>query len=122
MPARVNFNVIRFMANRILKFNDFEEGSGMLTALLEPGGNISEQEIERELLSVIYRCDPALEDETGRLTPGKKNSEISLSIILTDPDENGISHLGGIRGKRDLLIVALQELKDLGYEIRGRRV
>ncbi len=103
------------MARRAVIINELS--SGELVAELEQGGDIPEEVIEGELLSIIYKTDPALDNDTGRLVPGKKNSEISLSLHLTEPDLEGISRLGGIRGNEKLFHVVLQELKVIGYEV-----
>lgn len=108
------------MACRVVRITEL--GNGELVAELDQVGEVSEEEIERELLSVIYKSDPSLDDDTGRLIPGRKGLEISLSLHLTEPDPDGVSHLGGIRGKRELFARVMQELEAIGYEVRGGRV
>ena len=96
--------------------------TGELAALLDQSGEIPEGIIEDELLAVIYRADPALDDESGRLVPGMKNSEISLSLHLTEPGPDGISPLGGIRGQEAIFYLVLEELQKIGYEVVDGRV
>ena len=105
------------MIKRILKVEKVESSPEELQASLEFGGTASEEEIEKELLNVIFKCSPALEENTGRLAPGKKQTEIGLSLFLTEPDNNGISHLAGIRGVKSLVYSALNELGNKGYEV-----
>ena len=91
-------------------------------ALLTQDGGVAEETIESELLGTIYKCDPALDDATGRLLPGKRQSEVSLSIVLTEPDSEGTCHIGGIEGQAHSLKAALEELKVVDYEIQYRSV
>jgi len=97
-------------------------GTGELVAMLDQSGDIPEGIIETELLEVIHKADPALDDETGRLVPGMKNSEIALSLHITEPDSEGISGLGGIRGKETVFQLVLEELQKIGYEVVDGRV
>ena len=100
------------MTKRLVRINRL--GAGELLAALEQAGDVPEEIIESELLATIYKADPSLEDDTGRLVSGRKSSEISLSLYLTEPDSEGISRLGGIRGKEELFPFVLKELKLIG--------
>lgn len=119
VAARLVSTVIRFMPRRTVSIHKLETGE--LAAVLEQLGDVPEEIIESELLTVIYTADPAL-DETGRLVPGMKNSEISLSLHLPEPDAEGTSHLGGIRGSGPVFYLAVEELKKIGYEVVDGRV
>ena len=87
-------------------------------AELEQDGDVTYETIDSELLSTIYKCDPSLDDDTGRLVPGKRSSEIALRLHLTDPDTDGVSHLGGMRGESSLLNEVIEDLKSKGYTIK----
>jgi hypothetical protein len=106
------------MIKRILQVEKTENNQGLLKATLEYGGTESEETIEKELLEAIFKSDPALEENTGRLLPGKKISEIGLSLFLLKPNANGVSHLGGIQGNAHLIEAALQVLSKNGYKVK----
>ncbi len=106
------------MPKRILTVQTNGNDRSTVVALLRQKGSIAEETIESELLGAIYKCDPALDDATGRLLPGKRQSEVSLSIVLTDPDAEGTCHIGGIEGQAHSLEAALDELELVGYEIQ----
>jgi len=80
-------------------------------------GPVSESDVTAELTTIVQAADPALDSDTGRLIPGKKNTEIRTNLFLTMPDAQGISHLGGIEchsAEADL-VVSLAEAR--GYRV-----
>ena len=108
------------MPSRRVTIDKLENGA--VVAILDQSGDVSEEMIEREFLAIIYKADPALDDDTGRLVPGARNSEISLSLYLTEPDLDGVSHLGGIRGAEPIFHAVIEELSKNGYEVKYGRV
>jgi hypothetical protein len=81
-------------------------------------GPVSEADVAAELTAILQTADPALESDTGRLVPGKRNGEIRTNLFLTAPDAHGNSHLGGIEchaAEADL-VVSLAEAR--GYRVQ----
>lgn len=66
-----------------------DEPSGMVRFILEQSGPIDEAEIERELLPLLYRHHPALEESSGRLKQEHGVNRLmhsGPSFFLTGPD------------------------------------
>jgi hypothetical protein len=58
----------------------------------QPGSDVSESELERELMPIIFAADPALEAATGRLVPGCRAETIATRLLLAPPTEEGGAH------------------------------
>jgi hypothetical protein len=91
--------------------------NGRVRFALEGGGEVPEGEVASELTALVLAVDPALNSHTGRLVPGKRGSEIRTSLFLTPPDDDGISHIGGIEcAEADAEVVA-RHAKAGGYVV-----
>src|SRR5574341_1061900 len=91
---------------------------GKVTYRLDPSGPVEEADIERELLPLLYRYHPALDDLSGRLKeqPGiRELVPLGPEFFLTPPDENGISRFGGVRLPADVRAEFLEELRTKGW-------
>jgi hypothetical protein len=79
-----------------------------------------EKEIFEELMPLIYKFHPALDDTTGRLKqePGiPENLLQGPELFLTSPDLDGFSHIGGIRIPENDTKLFLGDLRLLGWII-----
>jgi hypothetical protein len=73
---------------------------GKVTFRLDLTGAVGEGDIQSELLPIFYSLHPALDNESGRLKqqPDVRSLlPLGPEFVLTNPDEQGDSHLGGIR-------------------------
>ena len=90
------------------------------TFRLEQSGPIGEAEIQGELLPLLYRYHPALEESTGRLKqePGiNRLMGLGPEFFLTSADEGGVSHFGGLRVPHDVKDALLGDLRANGWEV-----
>lgn len=94
-------------------------GSARVEFRVMPGEDLSESEMERELLRLVYEVDPALEDETGRLRPGARAAEISTSLFVVGPDADGWHYLGGIQCAARNAASLAQLAISRGFEVQG---
>jgi len=70
------------------------------TYRLDPSGPVDEGDIERELLPLLYKYHPALDDVSGKLKqePGVRDAlALGPEFFLSAPDEEAISRFGGVR-------------------------
>ncbi len=86
--------------------------------VLREGDEVSENEIQPELLKILYEVDPALDSITGKLCLGKRKEEISCWIHLSNPDTDGISHVAGLGCKNMMTAAVSSYLEDKGYEVK----
>lgn len=110
------------MPSRKLTFDGTGGESGhKATFHLEQSGPIDEGEIERELLPLLYKYHPALDDTSGRLKQQPGVGHLMHSgpeFFLTPPDERGISHFGGLRVPYQVKDAFLSELRANGWDVR----
>jgi hypothetical protein len=93
---------------------------GKVTFRLDQSGPIDEGDIERELLPLIYRYHPALDDVTGRLKeePGVRQlMHLGPEFFLSPPNEMSTSRFGGVRLPEDVRRPFLEELRASGWVI-----
>ena len=98
----------------------FDAPSDKAAFRLEQLGPIGEAEIERELLPYVYRFHPALDDATGRLKQQPGVRELwsqGPEFFLTQPDERGVSHFGGLRVRFAIKDAFITELRAAGWVI-----
>jgi hypothetical protein len=91
---------------------------GKATFHIEQLGPIGEAEIESELLPLLYKYHPALEDASGRLKqqPGVRElMSIGPEFFLTPPDDRGVSHFGGLRLPYAVKEAFVSELRASGW-------
>jgi hypothetical protein len=93
---------------------------GKATYRLDQSGPIDEGDIARELLPLLYRYHPALDDVTGRLKeePGVRQlMPLGPEFFLSPPDEMSISRFGGVRLPSEVRRPFLEELRASGWVI-----
>ena len=105
------------MPSRVLSAEQAEHGRVRLR--LGAGGPLSEAEATEDLTAILYASDPALDHQTGRLIPGKKKTDITTNLFLTEPDANGVSHLGGIECEPSQVELVVSLAKQKGYRVDG---
>ena len=87
---------------------------------IEQSGSVSESEIERELLPLIYSLRPERDDTTGRLSrpmSTEDQSKKSVEFFLTQPDAAGLCHIGGLRVPIHLEGNFLRMIQAIGWTI-----
>lgn len=80
-------------------------------------GPFSETEVAAELTAILIAADPALDDNTGRLIPGQRQTDIKTSLFLTAPDSAGVSHVGGIECTHDQVPIIAMLAEKRGYRV-----
>lgn len=84
---------------------------------LRGGGSMSEGEANAELLRIVYAADPALDESTGQLLPGKRASEITSRIVTSGPDEAGLHHIAGLECSIELAATVSSVARRHGYRV-----
>ena len=105
------------MPSRELHICPLPTGDVRFSLTLE--GSVPEAQISDELTSMLVVVDPALDSYTGRLIPGRLAEEIATSIVLTDPDPDGFSHIAGMDCPKDIAGQLARLAKDRGYNVVG---
>lgn len=103
---------------RLIRDHHADNADGKLTYQLASFED--EKEIFDELMPLIYKFHPALDETTGRLRqePGSSGKLLlGPDLFLTDPDSNGFSHIGGIRIPEKDTQLFLDDLRLLGWSV-----
>ena len=89
--------------------------------IIENIQDIDEQLLHDQLLPLFYKVTPGLDDETGRLIPGHKIDETLLGphYLMSDIQEDGLSHTEGISVHSSLLNDLVSELSKLGHTVKS---
>lgn len=90
---------------------------GRVRFSLHPEGPLSETELASELTAIVVATDPVLDKDTGRRLPGKRTTEITTSLFLTDSEAMGVSHLGGIECAPEHAAVVANLAEKRGYRV-----
>lgn len=110
--------VIAMASRRLFCDPDTHTPEGKVTFRLDLSGTVGEGDIQSELLPIFYSLHPALDDESGRL---KQQPDLRALLplgpefFLTNLDEQGVSHLGGIRIPASSKQQFVRKLLDLGW-------
>lgn len=107
-------------SRRLIRDSSESRTDGKVTYRLDPTGPIDEGSIEQELLPIVYRHHPALDDVTGRLKqrPGVRDLMVmGPELFLAQADQGGVSLLGGVRLPPSLRAAFLNDLKANGWVI-----
>lgn len=103
---------------RLVRDHHAVNSHGKLTYLLpEIDG---EKEIFEELMPLIYKFHPALDETTGQIKQEPGIPEELLQgpdLFLTSPDSDGFAHIGGIRIPEISAQLFLADLRLLGWVI-----
>ena len=86
---------------------------------IRSGGELGAEQLERELLSIVYAADPALSDLDGRLLQGHLASEVTTRLFVSGPDAAGVFHLGGIHCAPHQVVLVAQLAGARGFRVVG---
>jgi hypothetical protein len=105
---------------RLVRDPSADAGDGKVAFRVELSEGLDEGEVERQLLPLLYKFHPALDDTSGRL-----KQELGVRALmskgpdfyLTEPDADGVSHFGGVRIPVQDQQSFLAELRALGWSV-----
>jgi len=86
---------------------------------LRADGPLSEAEAVSELTAILIAADPAVDGETGRLIPGKRQTDITTCLFLSGPDAAGVIRLGGIECTHEHAATVRLLAEARGYRVHG---
>lgn len=96
------------------------DSHGKLLYALNASEGIEESDIANEFLRLVVKHSPGLDSKSGRLLPGVKLLETydaSPEVTFSAPDQDGVSHVEGIKIPVACKVAVLADLIALGYEI-----
>jgi len=105
---------------RLVRDPGADTGGEKLGFRFELSEDVDEDEVERQLLSLVYRFHPAFDEATGSLKEGPGIRELKLKgpeFYLLAPDADGIARFGGVRIPAQDKDAFLAELRALGWSV-----